>query len=128
MSEVVEEEAVESEEEVVMEDGGEVEEGEEVVEGEEAVARPKGDPVLEYVYGLTSEAPSSLGEWRFPWLLTELAKAVEKGDKAAARRWVRLIFAFCPAKPRLCPLYSLSSRCEWRMERRCRPLARYRAS
>jgi hypothetical protein len=113
-----EEEAVEEDEEVVLED-------EEVVEDEEeVVGRPRGDPVLEYAYGLTRELPSGLGEWRFPWLLSEYRKAVAKGDQRLARRWARLIFQFCPSKPRACPLYVLTvSRCPFDLERRCRGFA-----
>ena len=124
-----EEEVVENDEEVV----DEIEErdaggGEEVVEEDEVVVGgPRGDPVLEFVYGLTSEVPRSLGEWRFPWLLLELSKAERKGDGELARRWARLAFEACPLKPRLCPLYSVRTRCEFGMERRCRPRAWARA-
>ena len=112
-----EEEPVSEEEEPVSEEA--VEEREEVV----VVAKPHGDPLLEYAYGFASTLPSSLGEWKFPWLVTEFWKARAKGDKRLARRWIRLIFTFCPAKPRLCPLYSMTVRCEWKLERFCRPLA-----
>jgi hypothetical protein len=113
------EEVVESEEEVVLED-------EEVVESEEeVVGRPRGDPVLEYAYGLTSELPGGLGEWQFPWLLSELRKAEARGDAKLARRWARLVFEFCPAKPRACPVYALTvSKCPYGLEKRCRGFAR----
>ncbi|RLE83179.1 MAG: hypothetical protein DRJ67_12655 [Thermoprotei archaeon] len=126
--EVVEEdeEVIGEEEEVVEDEYEAVEDDYEVVEGGvEVVGRPRGDPVLEYVYGFTDEPPASLGEWRFPWMVTEHYKALKLGDKARARRWARLIFRFCPYKPRLCPLYTLTvSRCPVGMERRCRAMAR----
>jgi len=115
---VGEEEAVEDEEEVVVED-------EEIVDDDaEVVGKPRGDPVLEYAYGFSREPPSSLGEWRFPWLLSELRKAETKGDQHLARRWARLIYTFCPSKPRACPLYVLTvSKCPYGLERRCRGFA-----
>jgi len=91
------------------------------------VGGPRGDPVLEFAYGLTSKIPQNLGEWRFPWLLLEFSKAERKGDKEQARRWARLTFEACPLKPRLCPLYSMTTRCEFGMERRCKPRAWARA-
>lgn len=110
------EEVVEDEEEVA-------EEGEELVEDEEEVAgRPGGDPVGEYLYGLSSELPRSLGEWSVPWLLAEIRKAEALGDKARARRAARLVYQFCPAKPQTCPLYTLS-KCPYALERRCRGFA-----
>jgi hypothetical protein len=113
------EEGVESEEEVVLEDEVVVEESGEVV------GRPRGDPVLEYAYGLTSELPSGLGEWQFPWLLSEYNKAETRGDAKLARRWARLVFEFCPARPRACPVYALTvSKCPYGLERRCRGFAR----
>ena len=124
------EEVVENDEEVVVDESEERDagEGEEVVEEEEeVVGGPRGDPVLEFVYGLTSEVPRSFGEWRFPWLLLELSKAERKGDGELARRWARLAFEACPLKPRLCPLYSVTTRCEFGMERYCRPRAWARA-
>jgi len=122
--EPIEDEVLGEEEENVSEEGELVEGEEEAVEEQEvAVAEPRGDPLLEYAYGFASELPSGLGEWRFPWLVTELWKARAKGDNRLARRWARLIFAFCPAKPRLCPFYSLASECEWKLEPFCRPLA-----
>ena len=113
-----EEEALEDDEEVAVED-------EEEVDGDvEVVGRPKGDPVLEYAYGLTRELPAGLGEWRFPWLLSEYSKALARGDQQLARRWARLIFQFCPSKPRACPLYALTvSKCPLGLERRCRGFA-----
>jgi hypothetical protein len=118
-------EIVGEEEEVVEGDEEVVESDEEIVEDdEEVVGRPRGDPVLEYAYGLSREPPSSLGEWRFPWLLSEYSKAAAKGDAELARRWAQLIFQFCPSKPRACPLYVLTvSRCPYGLERRCRGFA-----
>lgn len=112
------EEVVESDEEVVLED-------EEVVEsGEETVGRPRGDPVAEYLYGLSGALPTSLGEWSVPWLLGELRRAEALGDRKRARRAARLIYAFCPAKPSMCPMYSLTLKCPYGIERRCRGFAR----
>jgi hypothetical protein len=112
------EEVVESDEEVVLEDG-------EVVEsGEETVGRPRGDPVAEYLYGLTDALPVSLGEWSVSQLLGELRRAERLGDQKRARRVARLIYTFCPAKPSLCPMYSLTSKCPYGIERRCRGFAR----
>jgi hypothetical protein len=113
-----EEEVVEDEEEVVVED-------EEVVDDDAEVAgRPRGDPVLEYAYGLSRELPAALGEWQFSWLLSEYSKAVKRGDQQLARRWARLIFQFCPSKPRACPLYTLTvSRCPFNLQQRCRGFA-----
>jgi hypothetical protein len=113
-----EEEVVEDEEEVVVED-------EEVVDDDaEVVGRPRGDPVLEYAYGLSRELPAALGEWQFSWLLSEYSKAVKRGDQQLARRWARLIFQFCPSKPRACPLYTLTvSRCPFNLQQRCRGFA-----
>jgi len=116
------EEAVEEAEELVGDDSELVEDEEVEVAGEAVVARPAGDPVLEYVYGFEKTPPASLGEWRIVWMVSEYYKAVRMGDKRRAGRWVRLIFRFCPYKPRMCPLYSLS-RCPFGLERRCRPLA-----
>jgi hypothetical protein len=113
------EEVVESEEETVLED-------EEVMEGsEEVVGRPRGDPVLEYAHGFSRELPSDLGEWQLPWVLSELRKAETRGDAKLARRWARLVFEFCPAKPRACPVYALTvSKCPYGLEKRCRGFAR----
>jgi len=117
------EEIVADEEEVVEEDEEIVEEDEEVVEeDEEIVGRPKGDPVGEYLYGLTSELPRSLGEWSVPWLLAEMRRAEALGDRRRARRAARLVYQFCPAKPQTCPLYTLS-KCPYGLERRCRGFA-----
>jgi hypothetical protein len=112
------EEVVESDEEVILED-------EEVVEGdEEVVGRPRGGPVAEYLYGLTDALPTSLGEWSVPRLLGELRRAEALGDQRRARRAVRLIYTFCPAKPSMCPMYSLTLKCPYGLERRCRGFAR----
>jgi hypothetical protein len=118
-------EVVGDEEEVVEVDEEVVEEDEKVVEDDvEVVGRPKGDPVLEYAYGLTRELPAGLGEWQFSWLLSEYSKAVRRGDQQLARRWARLIFQFCPSKPRACPLYALTvSRCPFNLQQRCRGFA-----
>ena len=118
-------EVVGEEEEVAEDDGEIVEDDAEVVEGDGEIAgRPRGDPVLEYAYGLANELPGSLGEWQFSWLLGEYSKAVRRGDQRLARRWARLVFRFCPSKPRACPLYALTvSRCPYGLERRCRGFA-----
>jgi hypothetical protein len=113
-----EEEVVESGEEVVLEDGEVVEESEEVV------GRPRGDPVAEYLYGLTDALPTSLGGWSVPWLLGELRRAEALGDQKRARRAARLIYTFCPAKPSMCPMYSLTLKCPYGIEKRCRGFAR----
>ena len=111
------EEVVESDEEVVLE-------GEEVVEsGEETVGRPRGDPIAEYLYGLSDALPTSLGEWSVSWLLGELRRAEMLGDQRRARRAARLIYTFCPAKPSLCPMYSLTLKCPYGLEKRCRGFA-----
>ena len=66
-----------------------------------------------------------MGEWQFPWLLSEYRKAAAGGDAGLARRWARLIFQFCPARPGACPVYALTvSKCPFGMERRCRGFAR----
>ena len=102
-----------------------VEEEEEVVsEDEEVVGRPRGDPVAEYLYGLSDALPTSLGEWSVPWLLGELRRAERLGDQKRARRAARLIYAFCPAKPSMCPMYSLTLKCPYGIEKRCRGFAR----
>ena len=117
------EEAVVEDEEVVESDEEIVEEDEEVVtEDEEVVGRPRGDPVGEYLYGLTNELPKTLGEWSVPWLLAEMRKAEALGDRGRARRAARLAYQFCPAKPQTCPLYTLS-KCPYGIERRCRAFA-----
>jgi len=118
-------EVVGEEEEVVKDDEEIVEDDEEVVEADaEIVGRTKGDPVLEYAYGLSSELPAGLGEWRFSRLLAEYSKAVRRNDQQLARRWARLIFQFCPSKPRACPLYALTvSRCPFNLQPRCRGFA-----
>jgi len=120
-----EEELVEEEEEVVESDEEVVESTEEVIESDAVVVgRPRGDPVLEFILGLTNEVPGSLGEWRFPWLLTEYRKAEALGKGREASRIAELIFRFCPAKPRVCPIYSVTvSSCPYNMEKRCRPRA-----
>ncbi|MCC6050807.1 MAG: hypothetical protein LM580_08875 [Thermofilum sp.] len=117
------EEVVVDDEEVVEEDEEVVEEDEEVVEEDEVVVgRPRGDPVAEYLYGLTGELPRSLGEWSVPWLLAEMRKADALGDAARARRAARLVYQFCPAKPQTCPLFTLS-KCPYGLEKRCRGFA-----
>jgi len=118
--EVIEEEEEEAggEEEAVLED-------EEIVdEGETVIGRPEGDPVAEYLYGLTSEQPVGLGEWSVSRLLLELRKAEALGDQRRARRAARLIYRFCPAKSSLCPMYSLTLKCPYGLEKRCRGFAR----
>jgi hypothetical protein len=118
-------ERVEEEEEVVSGDEEVVGEEEEVVtEDEEVVGRPRGDPVAEYLYGLSDALPTSLGEWSVPWLLGELRRAERLGDQKRARRAARLIYAFCPAKPSMCPMYSLTLKCPYGIEKRCRGFAR----
>lgn len=116
-------ERVDEDEEIVEDEEEVVEEDEELVEDDvEIVAKPRGDPVGEYLYGLTSELPRSLGEWSVPWLLAEIRKAEALGDKARARRAARLVYQFCPAKPQTCPLYTLS-KCPYALEQRCRGFA-----
>jgi hypothetical protein len=118
--EVIEEEEEEAgnNEEVILED-------EEIVEeGETVVGRPEGDPVAEYLYGLTNEQPTGLGEWSVLRLLSELRKAETFGDQRRARRAARLIYLFCPAKPSMCPMYSLTLKCPYGLEKRCRGFAR----
>jgi hypothetical protein len=117
--EVIEEEEMEAggDEEVILED-------EEIVEeGKTVVGRPEGDPVAEYLYGLTNEQPVGLGEWSVLRLLSELRRAETLGDQRRARRAARLIYTFCPAKPSLCPMYSLTLKCPYGLEKRCRGFA-----
>jgi hypothetical protein len=115
---VDEEEEAGGEEEVVLED-------KEIVEEEETVVgRPEGDPVAEYLYGLTNAKPTGLGEWSMSRLFSELRKAEALGDQRGARRAARLIYTFCPAKPSMCPIYSLTLKCPYGIEKRCRGFAR----
>ncbi|MEZ0346464.1 MAG: hypothetical protein ABWK01_07925 [Infirmifilum sp.] len=127
-------EVVDEDEEPVEEDEpvSEDEEKAEVVESDEepvdkdetVVARPRGDPVLEYVYGFVEDPPTSMGEWRFLWMVIEYRKASESGDKKRARRWARLVLHFCPYKPELCPIFTLTvSKCPVNMLQACRPIA-----
>lgn len=119
------EEVVEDEYELA--DGGEeaVERDEEVVErDEEVVAGVRvADPVYAYILGAVDVPPKSLGEWRFYDLFVELWRAERLGYTGRAKRIKRLIWLFCPYKPRGCPLFTFASRCPFGMEKSCRGFA-----
>jgi len=136
--EVVEEdeEVVGEEESVVGEDEELVEDGVEVVAGDsEVVGRPRGDPVLEYVYGLTNVRPPP-GTWSWARLASEAVRysnmakiaremgLVEDARRYAryATRYARLAFDACPRlRQGGCPLTDvLAMRCPFGLERRCR--------
>jgi hypothetical protein len=119
------EEVVEDEYEAIGEDEEAVEKDEEVVEGDERVVAGVGvaDPVYAYILGAVEAPPKSLGEWRFYDLFVELWRAERLGHAGRAKRVKRLIWMFCPFKPRGCPLYTFVSRCPFGMEKSCRAFA-----
>ncbi|MEM0109638.1 MAG: hypothetical protein QXV17_02625 [Candidatus Micrarchaeaceae archaeon] len=120
------EEIVGEEEEAVGEEEGTVEADEEPVEDreEQVVTPPRvADPVYTYILGV-GNAPESLGEWRFYDLLAELRKAEALGYRDRAKRIRRLVFMYCPYKPRRCPIYTIEvEKCPLHMEKSCRALA-----
>jgi hypothetical protein len=121
-----EEEVVGEEEEAVGEEEEVVSEEDEVVrEGEVVVAGPRiADPVYAYIIGYSDRVPEELGEWRFRDLLVELRKAEALGYGDRVRRLHRLIWLFCPYKPRRCPLFTAEySDCPLYMEKSCRAFA-----
>jgi hypothetical protein len=120
------EEVVEDEYEVVDEEEEVVESDEEVVEeDEEVVAGPRvADPVYAYILGVVDTPPAALGEWRFYDLLVELRKAERLSHADRVKRLHRLIWLFCPYKPRRCPIFTVEySACPIYMERSCRAYA-----
>jgi len=138
--EEVEEEPVGDEYEEAGEEYEPVPEDHEPVEdAEEEVARPPGDPVLEYVHGLAGPGriPQS---WSWLALASEAVRysnmaklARERGmrEDAArysgyAARYARLAFDACPRRREGgCPLTDvLALQCPVGLERRCRALAR----
>jgi len=132
-------EAVDQDEEVAEDNYAVVEGDEEVVDEEEevvtddevVVASPRGDPVLEYVYGLSPRAPPT-ADLYFPlreYKRLEALSAVKPEYKEHLARLARLIHANCTFKPTPhCPVYGLAQKCSLHpgMERRCRMLARPR--
>jgi len=122
---VDDEEAVGEEEEAVSEDEEAVDSDVEAVRDDAtAVGYPAiADQVYAYILGVGDE-PKDLGGWRFYDLFIELRKAEAAGDKNRAKRVRKLVFVFCPYRPRRCPIYTLEvERCPFRMEKGCRAYA-----
>jgi len=132
------EDAVEAEEETVEEDEEVVEEDEEVVTAdEEVVAKPEGDAVELYAYGLSSNVPKTSDTRRWlEWVQAYrqykglAGEARRRGNGAAAnrydgiaRRYGDLAFNNCPYRPHRCPLYSFATKCPVGMEKACRSRA-----
>jgi hypothetical protein len=122
-------EVVDDAEEPVGEEEESVSEVEEVVDSEEenvrdetiAVGYPSiADHVYAYILGV-GEEPKDLDGWHFYDLFIELRKAEATGDKNRAKRIRKLIFMFCPYKPRRCPIFTIEvEKCPFRMEKSCR--------
>ena len=123
-------EPVDDEYEVVEEEVGVVEE-DEVVESEVGVVEEEvvagsriADPVYAFILGVVDTPPASLGEWRFYDLLVELRKVERLGYEDRVRRLRRLVWLFCPYKPRRCPIFTVEySTCPFYMEQSCRAYA-----
>ncbi|MCI4408417.1 MAG: hypothetical protein JHC26_04950 [Thermofilum sp.] len=125
-------EVVDEDEETVGEDEENVSEEEEVVDSEEEAVKDETitvgypsvvDHVYAYILGM-GEEPKDLGGWQFDDLFIELRKAEAIGDKKRAKRIRKLIFMFCPYKPRRCPIYTIEvEKCPFRMEKSCRAYA-----
>jgi hypothetical protein len=125
-------EVVDEDEEAIGEEEESVSEDEEVVDLEEETVRDEtvavgypsvADHVYAYILGVGDE-PKDLDGWHFYDLFTELRKAEATGDKKRAKRIRKLIFMFCPYKPRRCPIYTIEvEKCPFHMEKSCRAYA-----
>ena len=97
-----------------------------VPEEHEIEWKPIGDPVLEYIEGLRSKMPKKEEPTAITFieLLVEFRKASNTGDEEKLRRIGKMLFLYCPLKPRKCPLYDIyTTSCPYGLENRCRMYA-----